>query len=432
MRATFAVPFLLILMAAVPARACPMPDGAPAAVAGAIAFNNDEGVMQYCNGSDWIGMGGGGSGGGGSAAWADITGKPAGFADGTDDGITVEADPRVGTLTSDRWCRSDGAQVICDQDPAAAGTDTLADLACGSGQIAEFNGTQWICADNDSGGGGGGSIATCPAGFAAMVSAGRVLGCMQSAIEGFDDHLSASQDCFTSYGARLPTLTERYISKHPSIGVAHPNQEWLGAGVGAEGECPRLDPSNTPNSSDCDDALRYRCFIPGGSLVADPGPAGCTLDGQSLAHGQSQTFYSAEIDDDCAGISQERTCDDGELSGSSTYQYANCSAGSPYVLAGGYKWRAAGLGASCNDLCAPYGGCNLTGTRYYAGDAGNNTNCQNVLTALGLGTGAVDGEGPEVGIGCFSFMGERWRDAEANTTCSASYPGARRACACNN
>lgn len=331
---------LTLLLSPAAARAgCPMPDGAPDAVAGDIAFNNDEGVLQYCDGSDWIGTSGGGDGG--SAAWADITGKPPGFADGIDDGITTETDPKVGTLTDARWCRSDGTRVLCDRDPAGAGTDTLADLACSSGQIAAFNGTQWVCASGESGGGGGGIAAACPAGFAAMQSAGRVLGCMQSAIEGSDDHVSASQNCFLTYGGRLPTLTERYISKHPSIGIALPAQEWLGAAVGAEGECPRLDPNDEANSSDCDDAMNYRCFIPADSLVADPGPDSCTLDGQTVAHGASHTFYSSRSNNDCAGISQVRTCNDGTLDGDPGYQYASCGAGCNVA-----PWGAIDHGAS--------------------------------------------------------------------------------------
>src|SRR5688500_5794667 len=44
--------------------ACVMPNGAPNAGAGDIAYINDDDVMQYCNGSDWISMGGGGGAGG--------------------------------------------------------------------------------------------------------------------------------------------------------------------------------------------------------------------------------------------------------------------------------------------------------------------------------------------------------------------------------
>lgn len=54
--------------------------------------------------------------------------------------------------------------------------------------------------------------------------------------------------------------------------------------------------------------------------------ASCTLDSVTVPHGESETFYSAEEHANCASISQERTCDDGELDGSASYQYASCSA----------------------------------------------------------------------------------------------------------
>lgn len=42
--------------------ACDMPGGAPDAAAGDIIYNTDHNVIQYCNGTDWVGMGGGGGG----------------------------------------------------------------------------------------------------------------------------------------------------------------------------------------------------------------------------------------------------------------------------------------------------------------------------------------------------------------------------------
>ena len=55
----------------------------------------------------------------------------------------------------------------------------------------------------------------------------------------------------------------------------------------------------------------------------------CMLDGVTLAHNEAATFYSAEEDPDCASISQARTCSDGTLDGSASYQYAACTAPVP-------------------------------------------------------------------------------------------------------
>ncbi len=53
-------------------------------------------------------------------SWSEVSGIPAGFADGVDDvgtgGIASETDPQVSTLTNGKWCMSDGIAVQCDQN----------------------------------------------------------------------------------------------------------------------------------------------------------------------------------------------------------------------------------------------------------------------------------------------------------------------------
>jgi cytoskeletal protein CcmA (bactofilin family) len=41
-----------------------------------------------------------------------------------DQGITSETDPKVGATTSGKWCRGTGSQVTCDQDPPSGSTTT--------------------------------------------------------------------------------------------------------------------------------------------------------------------------------------------------------------------------------------------------------------------------------------------------------------------
>ena len=88
---------------------------------GVIIFNKAHKVMQYCNGDDWIGIWGGGGSGGSmpSCANSEIIQWQNGkweCSDGSGLFEFNETDPKVGTLTNNRWCRSNGSQVICDQN----------------------------------------------------------------------------------------------------------------------------------------------------------------------------------------------------------------------------------------------------------------------------------------------------------------------------
>lgn len=74
-----------------------------------------------------------------SLAWGSLTGVPAGFADGTDDGLTAETDPQVGTTTANNFCKGNGLGTGVDCATAAIasaditdGTVALADLAANS------------------------------------------------------------------------------------------------------------------------------------------------------------------------------------------------------------------------------------------------------------------------------------------------------------
>ncbi|MBI4093629.1 tail fiber domain-containing protein [Candidatus Kaiserbacteria bacterium] len=53
----------------------------------------------------------------------------------------------------------------------------------------------------------------------------------------------------------------------------------------------------------------------------------CTVNGTTLEHGASKTLYSqttAASGSTCSAMSQTRTCDNGTVSGSSSYQYTSC------------------------------------------------------------------------------------------------------------
>lgn len=66
----------------------------------------------------------------------------------------------------------------------------------------------------------------------------------------------------------------------------------------------------------------------GGGGGSPPLPASCTLDGVSIAHDASQLFYSTttvKYPATCTSVSQSRTCTDGTLSGSDTFNKPSCS-----------------------------------------------------------------------------------------------------------
>jgi hypothetical protein len=90
--------------------------------------------------------------------------------------------------------------------------------------------------------------------------------------------------------------------------------------------------------------------------------AGCTFDGQPVSHGSSVTAYQdATVPYDQSCVSEQRSCNDGTLSG--TYQYASCSVNPPPAAnqVSGYAWSdtigwisldCATGGPTGNDICA--------------------------------------------------------------------------------
>ncbi len=77
-------------------------------------------------------------------AWAKLTGVPEGFADGVDNGLLVELDPRVGVLNQNKWCTTDGLAVNCVADQPVMAED---DPQVGQNQtnrVPYFDGTALV------------------------------------------------------------------------------------------------------------------------------------------------------------------------------------------------------------------------------------------------------------------------------------------------
>ena len=106
------------------------------------------------------------------------------------------------------------------------------------------------------------------------------------------------------------------------------------------------------------------------------------------------------------------------------------------AVVGGYCWYASAADQSCTAACATHGGCNLTGTRDFAGSGGTDANCVSVLDALGYGAYRHQ-NWCNNDLGCqFAWPGDPWTywSQALATTCEAVHPGdahAVRMCACN-
>ncbi|MBI5501891.1 MAG: hypothetical protein HY907_16730 [Deltaproteobacteria bacterium] len=100
---------------------------------------------------------------------------------------------------------------------------------------------------------------------------------------------------------------------------------------------------------------------------------------------------------------------------------------------GGHCWYAGVADQSCDAACATHGGCDLAGTRDYAGSGGTDAQCVAVLAALGFGSYPHQ-DWSNNDLGChFAWGSWTYWSTAAPTTCAAAAPGgaaAVRMCAC--
>jgi hypothetical protein len=102
------------------------------------------------------------------------------------------------------------------------------------------------------------------------------------------------------------------------------------------------------------------------------------------------------------------------------------------VLVGGFCWYAGVEGDSCDMACAAHGGCDLAGTRDYAGSGGTDAHCVAVLAALGFG-GWPHQDWSNNDLGChFAWGTWTYWSTFLPTTCASRAPSAaaRIMCAC--
>src|SRR3989344_4984398 len=87
-------------------------------------------------------------------------------------------------------------------------------------------------------------------------------------------------------------------------------------------------------------AMRAGCDAP--PQYPPPPNASCTLDGVTVLHGQSWIFYSTntvQSPNTCSSVAQTRTCTNGTLSGSNTYNRASCTVAGGVVTTPVAEWK---------------------------------------------------------------------------------------------
>jgi hypothetical protein len=126
-------------------------------------------------------------------------------------------------------------------------------------------------------------------------------------------------------------LCEATLTVHPSCTLEENIIEHGDSITAYQDDAPAYDSSCVSQTRTCTNGTLSGSYQYASCTVGDP--SSCTLDGATLAHGESHTFYSEETapsGGSCSSLTQERTCTNGTLSGSSEYQYASCGCTAAY------------------------------------------------------------------------------------------------------
>lgn len=129
------------------------------------------------------------------------------------------------------------------------------------------------------------------------------------------------QTC-TATGAKSCTVVTTVGTTTSTTTVAHGASRnfWSDNSVPYTTNCDAFKLSRTCNDGVLSGSSSYR--HPQCSVVAEEG---CEIDGITVAGGATRTFYTARTNANCAAIDQSRKCTNGVLSGSATYKYAYCA-----------------------------------------------------------------------------------------------------------
>lgn len=131
----------------------------PAGTTGDVKYVTNYNVMAYCDGTDWVAMlGTMGSGGGSATLLNELTDVSTGgasdgqalvFNSGSWGPASVQ-DSRIGTLTNNNWCTSDGSNINCNTAAPLTSASSINDLndvdtsGAGAGSILAYSGGNWV------------------------------------------------------------------------------------------------------------------------------------------------------------------------------------------------------------------------------------------------------------------------------------------------
>lgn len=171
--------------------------------------------------------------------------------------------------------------------------------------------------------------------------------------------------------------------------------------------------------------------------------APCTAPwGAAVAHGASVVAYRYIMESPTCAF-ENRVCNNGNLSGTYTNQTCTACSGATHPLCTSpsgctsYCWYVGATGDNCTNRCVGEGGCVIGGIRDYTGSAGSATNCATILTLLGEAGSSVTNISSQT-YGCMYQVSNvlfrpagRYRGTGA-TTCGASAASTKRVCSCAN
>lgn len=123
-------------------------------------------------------------------------------------------------------------------------------------------------------------------------------------------------------GAKSCTVVATVDGKTATTTIAHGASKdlWSRESVSYTSNCDAYKLKRTCNDGVLSGSSSYK--FPGCEVIPEKT---CSIDGITVAGGQSRTFYSARTNANCSSIDQSRKCTNGVLSGSDTYQYAYCA-----------------------------------------------------------------------------------------------------------
>ena len=152
-------------------------------------------------------------------------------------------------MTDATWVRSYGNKPVYTADVMRA------DAGIRTNQICDIGGGN--CVAQGSLGSGGGSF-SCPSGFTLLTKVGQSLGCIQNTANAATTCTAAIQNCWSTYGGRLPSYSESFIGR--AEGFTYASRSWTDT-AGNGNTCGGMETTGVPEDSAYNTNQVYRCFI---------------------------------------------------------------------------------------------------------------------------------------------------------------------------